>query len=71
VDVEGVLYTDSDVDIAVLKLVNEVGIEPVTIGQAAIPIKEVSPLLLDHLWDCLIQYPQELYLISGRPMELT
>ncbi|ABN52676.1 MAG TPA: TIR domain-containing protein [Hungateiclostridium thermocellum] len=34
VDVEGVLYTDSDVDIAVLKLVNEVGIEPVTIGQA-------------------------------------
>jgi len=30
VDVEGVLYTDSDVDIAVLKLVNEVGIEPVT-----------------------------------------
>ncbi|HQA57529.1 MAG TPA: trypsin-like peptidase domain-containing protein [Acetivibrio sp.] len=33
VDVEGVLYTDSSVDIAILKLVNEVGIEPVTIGQ--------------------------------------
>jgi S1-C subfamily serine protease len=33
VDVEGVLYTDSNIDIAILKLAKEVGIKPVTIGQ--------------------------------------
>lgn len=35
VDVEGVIFADPHVDMAVLKLVNEVGIEPVTIGKVS------------------------------------
>lgn len=34
VDVAGVIFSDPNVDIAVLKLVKEIGIDPVTIGQA-------------------------------------
>ena len=35
VDVEGVLFSNPHVDIAVLKLANEIGIEPVTMGKAS------------------------------------
>jgi len=52
-------------------LVNEVGIEPVTIGQARDSDKGSIAVAIGSPLGLLIQYPQELYLISGRPMELT
>ena len=66
VDIEGVLFSDSHVDIAVLKLANEIGVEPVSLGQAndiekgAIAVAIGSPLglfntvstgIISNLWD--------------------